>query len=204
MTNAVPILACSVCGQRLDRMGSCLACLLRAGLEDAAEPVGADGNTVFADFEIERRADGSLWVLGRGGMGVTYRASDTVLRRPVALKVIDLPTAASESQVIRERFLREARAAAGLKHPNIAAVFRFGASVEVDRCYCAMELIEGETLDARVRRDGPLEPPVALEVGIQVARALKAAAQGGLVHRDLKPGNVMLTEVGDAAQLEVR
>jgi serine/threonine-protein kinase len=120
------------------------------------------------------------------------------------LKVIDLPTAAGESQAIRERFLREARAAAGLKHPNIAAVFRFGAVMETRRCYCAMELVEGETLDSRVRRDGPLDPSVALEVAIQVARALKAAAEGGLVHRDLKPGNIMLAEASDGSQSEVK
>ena len=105
---------------------------------------------------------------------------------------------------MRERFLREARAAAALRHPNIAGVFHFGASPEVDRCYCAMELVEGETLEARVRRDGPLKLDLALEVAIQVTRALMAAAERGLVHRDLKPGNIMLAQAGDPARLEVK
>jgi len=173
-------------------------------LEDADGAADSIGKSVFGDFEIERREDGSLWELGRGAMGVTYRASDTVLHRAVALKVIDLPAAGKESQAVRERFLREARAAAALRHPNIAGVFRFGASPHVDRCYCAMELIEGETLETRVRRDGPLKLELALEVAIQVARALRAAAERGLVHRDLKPGNIMLAQTGDAAPLEVK
>ena len=89
-------------------------------------------------------------------MGVTYLAVDKVLRRRVALKVIEVPEAARGSQSVRERFLREARAAAALRHPNVAAVFQFGASPDASRCYYAMELVEGETLEARVRRDGPL------------------------------------------------
>jgi serine/threonine protein kinase len=145
----------------------------------------------FGDFEIERREDGSLWELGRGAMGVTYRAADKVLNRTVALKVIETPLAAQATPV-RERFLREARVAAALRHPNIAGVFQFGASPEGHRCYCAMELIEGETLEALVRRDGPLPADVTLNIAIQVTRALIAAAERGLVHRDLKPGNIML------------
>ena len=94
---------------------------------------------------------------------------------------------------MRERFLREARAAAALRHPNVAGVFQFGAAPEVDRCYYAMELVEGETLEARVRRDGPLKAELALEIAIQVTRALMAAAAQGLIHRDLKPANIMLT-----------
>ena len=69
---------------------------------------------------------------------------------------------------VRERFLREARAAAALRHPNVAGVFRFGALASGDRCYCAMELVEGETLEALVRRDGPLKLETALEIAIQV------------------------------------
>jgi serine/threonine protein kinase len=195
---------CSVCGEPLHAKGVCVACLLRAGLDDAEESRDSNGKTVFGDFEIDRREDGSLWELGRGAMGVTYHASDKVLHRTVALKVIDLPAARNESHAVRERFLREARAAAALRHPNIAGVFRFGASPDVDRCYCAMELVEGETLDARVRRDGPLKLELALEVAIQVARALRAAAERGLVHRDLKPGNIMLAQTGGGPSCEVK
>ena len=126
-------------------------------------------------------------------MGVTYLAVDKVLRRRVALKVIEVPEAARGSQSVPERFLREARAAAALRHPNVAAVFQFGASPDASHCYYAMELVEGETLEGRVRRDGPLNAGQALEIAIQITRALMAAAGQGLIHRDLKPGNIMLT-----------
>jgi serine/threonine protein kinase/Tfp pilus assembly protein PilF len=180
---------CSVCGESLSAKGVCLACLLRAGLDGTDERDALESSSVFDDFEIERSEDGSLWELGRGGMGVTYRASERTLHRSVALKVIDT----HGSQAVRERFLREARAAAALRHPNVAGVFRFGALAGGDRCYCAMELVEGETLETRVRRDGPLSVETALEIAIQVTRALIAAAERGLVHRDLKPANIMLT-----------
>jgi serine/threonine-protein kinase len=101
--------------------------------------------------------------------------------------------------------LREARAAAALKHPNVAGIFQFGASPEIDRCYYAMELVEGETLEALVRRDGPLKVEQALEIAIQVTRALVAAAAQGLIHRDLKPGNVMITRAdAETGKVEVK
>src|SRR5206468_6809286 len=137
--------------------------------------------------------DGFYWELGHGAMGVTYLAMDKVLRRRVALKVIDVPAAARGLQSMRERFLREARAAAALRHPNVAPVFQFGTSPHATHCYYAMELIEGETLAARVRRDGPLNAQEALKIAIQIARALVAAAAHDLIHRDLKPSNIMLT-----------
>ena len=100
---------------------------------------------------------------------------------------------------MRERFLREARAAAALKHPNVAGIFQFGASPEIDRCYYAMELVEGETFEALVRRDGPLKVESALEMAIQVTRALIGAAAQGLIHRDLKPGNIMIARPDSSA-----
>jgi len=184
---------CAVCGEPLNAKGSCVACLLRGGLDEGAqEDASPPSSLVFGDFEVARRPDGSLWELGRGAMGVTYRAVDKVLHRDVALKVIQTPPAGDGSRAVRERFLREARAAAALRHPNVAGVFHLSASPEVDHCYFAMELVEGETLEARVRRDGPLKVELALEIAIQVTRALMAAAARGLVHRDLKPGNIML------------
>src|SRR4029453_2315342 len=94
--------------------------------------------------------------------GLDDLARDNVLRRKVALKVIEVPAARTgrESQAVRERFLREARAAPALRHPNVAAVFQFGASPDGSRCYYAMELVEGETLETRVRRDGPLNAKI--------------------------------------------
>ena len=156
---SVPDLICAVCGESLGAQKICVACLLRTGLDQADEPGDA---TRFGDFEIEARDDGTLWELGRGAMGITYRALDTVLNRHVALKVIE----AAGVPAMRERFLREARAAAGLRHPNIAGVFQFGASSDGDGCYCAMELVEGETLEALVRRDGPVRVEAILEIAM--------------------------------------
>jgi adenylate cyclase len=191
---------CSVCGQSLNSRGECLACLIRAALEESITEDGPK-SLVFGDFEVVRRDDGSLFELGHGAMGVTYLAVDNVLRRKVALKIIELPQAARTSYAVRGRFLREARAAACLRHPNVAAVFQFGASPSGRHCYYAMELIEGETLQERVHRDGPLNAKLVLEIAIQTVRALTAAAAQGLIHRDLKPGNIMLTR-GDADTTE--
>ena len=121
-------------------------------------------------------------------MGTTYRARDTVLRTTVALKVIEQSVAAHPTA--RARFLREARAAANLHHPNVATVSHYGE--QDGQCYYVMELVEGETVEARVRRDGPLSVALALEIAAQVARALAAAEARGIVHRDLKPSNLML------------
>jgi TolB-like protein len=189
-----PMMACSTCGEPMSAGGSCLACLLRGGMEEGVVPEAPAG---FGDFEIARREDGSLWELGRGAMGVTYRAVDRVLHRSVALKVIQFGAArasdARTSDALRERFLREARAAAALRHANVAGVFQFGASDPAGSWYYAMELVEGETLEARVRREGPLSVGTALEMARQVTAALQAAANRGLIHRDLKPGNLMLS-----------
>src|SRR6266568_1859632 len=196
---------CSICSEPLTAKGECLACLLRGGLDEPAEEALSFDSLGFGDFEIARREDGSFWELGCGAMGVTYRATDKVLHRTVALKVIEVPASAGDSQAVRERFLREARAAAALKHPNVAGIFQFGASPEIDRCYYAMELVEGETLEALVRRDGPLKAELALEIAIQVTRALVAAAAQGLIHRDLKPGNIMITRAdAETVKLEVK
>jgi serine/threonine protein kinase len=130
--------------------------------------------------------------LGRGAMGITYRASDAILGNEVALKVIDARIAALPEA--RERFLREARAAARLRHPNIASVFYYGTRKSDGQCFYAMELVEGETLETRLRHSGPLPPSLALEIITQAARALVALETHGLVHRDLKPANLMLVE----------
>src|SRR5882724_8015948 len=124
-TRTTSIAICSTCNESLNVKGECLACLLRGGLNGSVEEsVTERDSLVFSDFEIARREDGSFWELGCGAMGVTYRATDKVLHRTVALKVIETPAAA---RAVRERFLREARAAAALKHPNVAGIFQFGA-----------------------------------------------------------------------------
>ena len=142
----------------------------------------------FEHFVIMRHADGSLWELGRGAMGVTYKAFDTNLRSDVALKVINSQFLNSETA--RQRFLREARAAASLRHPNVATVFHLGNSE--GGFYYAMEYVEGETVERRIQREGPLPAELALRITRQVSRALIAADRQKLVHRDIKPSNVML------------
>jgi len=197
---------CTICGELLQGRSDCLVCLLRGGLNlpnDEADPPAS--SLVFGDFEIERRADGTFWELGHGAMGVTYRARDRVLQREVALKVVDVPILTGGGATARERFLREARVTAALQHPNVAGVFQFGASGGNNRCYYAMELVEGETLEALVRREGPLRVGAALAIAIQVTRALVAAAAHGLIHRDLKPANIMLSSAGsEKAEAEVK
>jgi len=198
---------CWACGGRLDAKGDCVACFLRTALDESVVETKQLPSLVFGDFEIEQRPDGFYWELGHGAMGTTYLAMDKVLRRRVALKVIEVPAVPTsrDAQAVRERFLREARAAAALRHPNVAAVYHFGASEDGTHCYYAMELVEGETLETLVRRDGPLNSKVALEIAIQITQALMAAAAHGLIHRDLKPGNIMLARGGtDAAELQVK
>src|SRR5947209_12202328 len=121
-------------------------------------------------------------------MAITHRGRDTVLNSVVALKVIDREVA--QNRGARSRFLREARAAAQIHHPNIARVSHYGE--QDGECFYVMELVEGETLEAKVRREGPLPLAVALEIIEQVARALAAAEACGVVHRDIKPSNIML------------
>ncbi|MGH7936489.1 MAG: protein kinase domain-containing protein, partial [Chthoniobacterales bacterium] len=199
---AVASTVCSICGEPLQGNQDCLACLLRGGLTESDGNVApSPGSLGFGDFEIQRRADGSAWELGRGAMGVTYRARDKVLHRDVALKVIEGPAGTEGAQTARERFLREARAAAALRHPNVAGVFQFGAA---NRCYYAMELVEGETLEEFVRREGPLSAGAALAMAIQVARALVAAAEHHLIHRDLKPANIMLVPNEYRTEMQVK
>jgi serine/threonine protein kinase/Tfp pilus assembly protein PilF len=137
---------------------------------------------------VEVGTDGFPVELGAGAMAVTYRARDTVLNSEVALKVIDRRVA--QNSGARSRFLREARAAANIHHPNVARVTYYGE--QEGECFYAMELVKGETLEARVRRDGPMPLALALEVMEQAARALAAAEACGVVHRDIKPSNIML------------
>ena len=174
-----------------------MSCLLRAGIGSEEEtvhdstPDALEGGLRFGVYEIDCREDGSLYELGRGAMGVTYRATDTSLQREVALKIIKTDIA-ERSADARERFMREARAAAALRHENIATVYQFGMCLETGQYFYAMELIEGETLEERVRRAGPLDARTTIDIAQQVTSALAAAEKHGLVHRDLKPANLML------------
>ncbi len=144
----------------------------------------------FEHFRICRREDGKLWELGRGSMGVTYKALDTNLESPVALKVINAVLIDRESA--RERFVREARAAASLHHRNVASVYHLANNSA--NFFYAMEFIDGETIEHLVTRAGPLPWRSALNVALQVTNALMAAYNKHLVHRDIKPANIMLVE----------
>src|SRR5580700_4644734 len=168
--------------------GYCVDCLLMP-LFDFADLNEENAENQFEPYQILTHPDGSFVELGRGSMGITYRAIDTTLEFPVALKVIDFKAAGVEAN--RERFLREARAAAKLRHPHVASVLYYGVR-PYGPCFYAMELVEGETLAERVERTGPLSTADALAVVAQVAKALAAAEKHGLVHRDLKPANLML------------
>jgi serine/threonine protein kinase/tetratricopeptide (TPR) repeat protein len=177
-------------------------CLLQAGIGSEVEtvhdstPDAPNGGMRFGVYEIDCHADGSLCELGRGAMGVTYRATDTSLQRKVALKIIKTDIA-ERSADARERFVREARAAAAFRHEHIATIYQFGMRLETGQYFYAMELIEGETLDDRVHRVGPLDARSTIGIGEQVTSALAAAEKHGLVHRDLKPANLMLVNADD-------
>lgn len=154
----------------------------------------------FEHFQVLSHPDGSPWELGRGAMGVTYKAFDTNLRCDVALKVINPQFLSSDTA--RQRFVREARAAAQLRHPNVATVFHLGNSG--DGFFYVMEYVDGETVESRIRREGPFRAEVALRIARQVARALVAAERQKLVHRDIKPSNIMLVNEAEEEHLLVK
>src|ERR1700739_1003237 len=132
-----------------------------------------------------------LTAIGAGGMGEVYRARDTRLDRTVAIKV--LPTHLADRSELRERFEREAKTIASLNHPHICTLYDTGHQDGTD--YLVMEYIEGETLALRLRK-GALPVGQVLQYAIEIADALDKAHRKGITHRDLKPGNIMLTKSG--------
>jgi serine/threonine protein kinase len=152
-------------------------------VEAGADPLGLAGTRV-GRYAVEGH-------LGGGGMGLVYRARDTQLGRPVALKF--LPPHLSRSEEAEERFVREAQAAARLDHPNVATVHEIGAT-DAGRRYIAMAYYEGETLKETLAREGPLPVDEAVGYAIQIAEGLAAAHDAGIVHRDVKPANVIIND----------
>jgi serine/threonine protein kinase len=149
-------------------------------VQDVMTPAPRIG-TEFAGYRIEG-------LLGRGGMGVVYRAEHPRLGATIALKVMDPELAMNE--VFRERFVREARAAAGIKHPNIIPIYDAGEWH--GELYIAMRYVEGDELRSLIRKDGALPIQQTYVIGLQIASALDAAHRNGLIHRDVKPGNILV------------
>ena len=167
----------------------------------------ADGDATFRlperryydHYEVCLTPDGDLLELGRGAMGITYKAMDMHLGCPVALKIVN--TLSLEGSAARARLLREARAAARLRHPSIASIYHLG--LDDEHCYYSMEYIEGKTLEAFVRDSGPMSVEAALDVVIQAAKGLSLAHERHFIHRDIKPSNLMLV-LGGAGNLQVK
>jgi hypothetical protein len=173
------VVICRICGaaSRAAELlgGHCLTCLLDAALDDEEEP--AVGNGLFDHYRLTRHSDGTPMELGRGAMGITYKAFDVDLRRAVTLKVINEKYVGDESACLR--FLQEARAAASIRHPNVASVFHLGRSGE--NYFYAMEFVEGETLEDFIKRSGRLKVKPALEIAAQVTAGLAAVHRHNLV-----------------------
>lgn len=147
------------------------------------------------DIMIPSHEDGSPFELGRGAMGITYKAFDIDLQRLAALKVISPRYLADQGA--RSRFLREARAAGSVRHLNVASVFQLGASQK--NYFYAMEFVEGETLGSLIKRSTRLDAKLALEIVAQIAAGLEAIHKQKLVHRDIKPSNIMVGSAADGA-----
>jgi serine/threonine protein kinase len=187
---------CQACGARVPPgLDFCPVCAFRGVLSDRSETTEIDVDLTdsspasrFDHYQLLNREDGTPLELGHGAMGVTYKAIDMNLRCAVALKVISARLIGDESA--RRRFVREARAAASVRHPNVASVFHLGKSA--DGYFYAMEFVEGETLENLIKRARRLEPKIALEIARQVAAGLAAIHEQSLVHRDIKPTNIMV------------
>jgi Protein kinase domain len=196
---------CPVCGTRFFAAaegGFCPVCMLRGANSgestatgESGSPAGSPGDTEgtpqvrrFENYEVILDEAGRPIELGRGAMGITYKALDVDLRCPVTLKVISERYLGDESA--RLRFLREARAAASVRHANVASVFHLGRTGS--SYFYAMEFVEGETLEHLIRRSGQVEVKLALEIAMQVAAGLAAVHEQKLVHRDIKPSNILV------------
>src|SRR6202521_2284726 len=194
--SAEPQRTCPSCGNELSgTMEFCPICMLRTGLAGGVESVESSLEEPvkstpqrFEHYDLVTGEDGQPVELGRGAMGVTYKAFDVDLRLPVTLKLINEKYIGDESMQLR--FLREARAAARLRHSNVASVLHLGRTGS--SYFYAMEFVEGETLEKLIKRSGRLEARLALEIATQVTAGLAAVHEQNLVHRDIKPTNIMV------------
>ena len=196
---------CPSCGKKVSTaLELCPVCMLRGALasdvesgesswEHAVEPTSQNAAQRFEHYELVTGEDGRPLELGRGAMGITYKAYDIDLQCPVALKMINERYLGDESA--RLRFLREARSAARVRHPNVASVFHLGRTGQ--NYFYAMEFVEGETLENLIKRSARVKVKVALEIAAQVAAGLAAIHKQKLVHRDIKPSNIMVNVEGE-------
>jgi serine/threonine protein kinase len=209
---AQEIRACPSCGNQFSgALEFCPVCMFRKGLagrvesgessfEEAVGLMPEPASQRFEHYELMTGNNGKPIELGRGAMGITYKAVHVDLHCPVTLKVISERYLGQES--VRLRFLREARAAASVRHPNVASVFHLGRRGE--NYFYAMEFVEGETLEKLIKRSGRLEAKLALEIATQVAAGLAAVHKQKLVHRDIKPANIMVSlEEGAAVTAKI-
>src|ERR1043166_500165 len=174
-------ITCPVCGQHLDvselpafEIVNCVKC----------------GEKLLVPMQLGNYR--LLSTIGGGGMGMVYRAVDISLGRQVAVKLLRKDLAESKSFI--ETFTREARAVAALNHPNIATLYSFG--VEEGQYYLVMELVPRGSLDDMITKRKRIPEAETLEIGMQVASGLRHAYQRGLIHRDIKPGNILFSEAG--------
>ena len=185
--------ACPVCGTLFpDSSESCPVCALQGALKPESGASSVEDGTSelrFEHYRVLQNEDGTPIELGHGAMGVTYKAFDVHLQCPVALKIINARFVGDDSA--RLRFLREARSAASVRHPNVASVFHLGKTGS--SYFYAMEFVEGETLEKFIKRSGRLEVNVVLEIVTQVTAGLVAVHKQKLVHRDIKPSNIMVS-----------
>jgi serine/threonine protein kinase len=178
---------CPACNTLLDTDSEfCPVCALNSALHPDNHATATELR--FEHYQVLKNEDQSLMKLGHGSMGVTYKALDVQLQRPVALKIINAKFIGDASA--RQRFVREARAAASVRHPNVATVHHLGESGG-DYFY-AMEFVEGETLEKIFHHADRINTDLALEITAQVTAGLDAIHKQHLVHRDIKPANIMV------------
>ena len=179
---------CSKCGTPIHPSDEVFVSRTRTILRPLDELL--PGTTLAGKYKI-------IEVLGRGGMGIVYKAEDTKLKRSVALKF--LPPELIQNEEIRERFVLEARTAAALSHPNICTIHEIDE--QEGRSFISMEYVEGQSLKERIKQ-GSLAPEKALEIAIQVAEGLEEAHKKGIIHRDVKSANIMVTEKSQAKVMD--
>jgi eukaryotic-like serine/threonine-protein kinase len=190
--SAISQVEVSITGTHVDNEGDTLPPHAADRNLDFLEPTTTPGRIgKIGPFEV-------IEEVGRGGMGVVLRAVDASLKREVAVKVLD--PGLSKQKVARERFCREAQAAAKVAHENIVAVYQVGGEA-AGVPYIVMQLVKGQTLENRLKVAGKLSVPEAVQVGIQAAAGLAAAHEHSLIHRDIKPANILIEDITKKVKL---